>query len=453
MDILIQAVQFFASLSLLVLIHEFGHYIAARIFKIRVDAFYIFFNPWFSLYKRKVGDTVYGIGWLPLGGYVSLCGMIDETTDKERIEQLKEEPKPWEFRSKPAWQRLIVMLAGVAMNVLLAMIIYTGVLYTWGESYVHGDDVRYGYMFGDEARELGFENGDRITSVNGQAVESINELTLQLIVVGDDVSVEVERDGERRTIDIALADMVALRESGEWSDIYSKVITNPYIIDSVSSDAAREAGLEAGDHIIAMDDRLTPDRRIGDAILLEHSDMELELTVVRRGVDSLGRATCDTLKLPTRISPEGRIGVVLAYEPIVARTKEYTFFESIPAGISYAGEQIASYWEQLKMIVNPETKMYNEVGGFLSIGSVFPDEWNWRSFWNITALISIMLAVMNLLPIPGLDGGHALFTLWEIITRRKPSDKFMVVVQWIGLILLFALLLYANGNDIIRFFF
>ena len=453
MDILIQAVQFFASLSFLVLVHEFGHYIAARIFKIRVDAFYIFFNPWFSLYKRKIGDTVYGIGWLPLGGYVSLNGMIDETTDKERIEQLKEEPKPWEFRSKPAWQRLIVMLAGVTMNVLLAMVIYTGVLYTWGESYVHGDDVRYGYMFDQKARELGFENGDKIVSVNGKSVESINELMLQLVLVDSDTDIEVERGGQRQHLTISLSDMVELRESGEWDNIYAKVITNPYIIDSISSDNALQAGLLPGDHIIAMGDQLTPDRRIGDVILNEYRGQELELSVVRHNIDSLNRATIDTLQLPTMVSEEGRIGVMLAYEPIVERTREYTFWESIPAGISYAGEQIASYWNQLKMIVNPETKMYNQVGGFLSIGSVFPDEWNWRSFWNITALISIMLAVMNLLPIPGLDGGHALYTLWESITRRQPSDKFMVVVQWIGLILLFALLIYANGNDIIRFFF
>ncbi len=442
--ILIKTLQFFASLSLLVLLHEFGHYITARIFKIRVEQFYIFFNPWFSLYKRKIGDTEYGIGWLPLGGYVSLAGMIDESIDKEQIESMKREPQPWEFRAKPAWQRLIVMLAGVVMNLLTAMAIYSGVLYTWGESYVHNDDVKYGYLFDEEAEKAGFRDGDRVISVNGEAIEAVNEVAMKLLIVDSDTRVEVLRDGESVELNIPLESLVAMRESGEWKSIYQKIIAFPYIVEEVTSEAAREAGLIAGDHIETINGVATPDSRIGSEILAQNRGSVVELGV-RRGEGEL-------LSMAVPIDEEGMIGIRLAPTTIEMRTRTYSFWESIPAGIRYAGEQVASYWEQLKMIVNPDTKMYKELGGFLSIGNVFPDAWNWESFWRITALLSIMLAVMNLLPIPGLDGGHALFTLWELITRRKPSDKFLIVVQWIGMFLLLALLVYANGSDIFRFF-
>lgn len=442
--IVIKTLQFFASLSMLVLIHEFGHYITARIFKIRVEQFYIFFNPWFSLYKRKIGETEYGIGWLPLGGYVSLAGMIDESIDKEQIEQMKSEPQPWEFRSKPAWQRLIVMLAGVVMNVIMAMAIYSGVLYTWGESYVHNDDIEYGYLFDDMAERVGFRDGDRILSINGEGVESLSDVAMKMLIVDSDIEVEVLRGDETRSIAVSVSDAVAMRESGEWSNIYSKVIAAPYIVEEVTSDAAREAGLLTGDRIVAINGEPTLDARQGAPLLAELKGQDVELEVVRN--DS------ERVVLTTTISDDGMIGIALSPTTIAMRTKEYGFWESIPAGIRYTGEQIASYWEQLKMIVNPDTKMYKELGGFISIGNVFPDEWNWQSFWRITALISIMLAVMNLLPIPGLDGGHALFTLWEIITRRKPSDKFLIAVQWVGMAILFALLIYANGSDIFRFF-
>ena len=441
--ILIKTLQFFASLSLLVMVHEFGHYITARIFKIRVEQFYIFFNPWFSLYKRKIGDTVYGIGWLPLGGYVSLAGMIDESIDKEQIDSMQQPAQPWEFRAKPAWQRLIVMLAGVVMNVIAAMVIYTGVLYTWGESYIHNDDVRYGYLFGEAAESAGFQDGDRILTINGERVERINDIVMQLLITDADVDVEVLRGDEIVALNIALSDLVAMRESGEWSGIYNKVIVAPYLISEVTSEAAREAGLMAGDRIVAMNGVSTLDRREGDVILMANKGAVVTAEVEREG---------ELLQLQLPINDEGKIGIMIEPLVIEPRTHYYGFWESIPAGVRYTGEQIASYWEQLKMIVNPDTKMYKELGGFIAIGNVFPSEWSWQGFWNITALLSIMLAVMNLLPIPGLDGGHSLFTLWEIITRRKPSDKFLIVVQWIGMALLFALLLYANGNDILRFF-
>ena len=435
--ILIKALQFFASLSMLVLIHEFGHYITARIFKIRVEKFYIFFNPWFTLYKRKFGETEYGIGWLRLGGYVSLSGMIDESMNTE---QMKQEPQPWEFRTKPAWQRLIVMLAGITMNVLFAMFIYSMMLFTWGENYYHNDDIAYGYKFNEKAKTLGFEDGDKIVSIDGEEIGNIIDIRKRLIIADQDRNVTIERAGEQQTITIALEELVAMREDGSVVDFYDILI--PFHIDQVSLPSAEEAGLMSGDKVIAIGNEEVRDFVHGRELLGQYKGRDAEVDIVRNG--------CDTLRLSVPINNEAQMGVMV--KMIEPRTAEYGFFESIPAGIKRGAQELNSYWQQLKMIVNPETKTYKEVGGFISIGSIFPDTWNWQSFWALTAFISIALAIMNLLPIPGLDGGHALITLWEIITRRKPSDKFLEIMQYIGLALLFILLIYANGNDIIKLF-
>lgn len=437
--ILIKTLQFFASLSLLVLIHEFGHYITARMFKIRVEQFYIFFNPWFSIYKRKIGDTVYGIGWLPLGGYVSLAGMIDETTDKEKMELLNQPPQPWEFRSKPAWKRLIVMLAGVVMNVLLAMAIYSGILYTWGDTYYHNDDMVNGYVFNEAGEKLGFADGDRIVAIDGEKIEDIGRIGEMLLLADSNREVEIIRDGETMMLNITLADLVGMRENEGFKGLYMEFI--PFVVEEVTTDSAKEAGIVEGDRIVAINKTPTPHLYEAYNVLDGIRGTVAELSIMRNG---------EMISIEAPISEEGAIGI--AVNRVVPRHKEYGFWESIPAGIKLAGSQIASYWEQLTMIVNPETKMYKELGGFIAIGNIFPDKWNWQGFWNITALLSIVLAVMNILPIPGLDGGHALFTLWEIITGRKPSDKFMSIVQGIGMVLLFALLIYANGSDIIRLF-
>ncbi len=447
---LIKLIQFFVSLSLLVMIHEFGHYIAARIFKIRVEKFYIFFNPWFTPYKKKIGETEYGVGWLPLGGYVSLSGMIDESMN---VEQMKQEPQPWEFRTKPAWQRLIVMLAGVIMNVILAMIIYAGILFTWGETYLHNDNAVHGYAFNDAGKELGFQDGDRILAIDGQSVGDAQEIGYNLLVADDERTVTVVRD-RHDTLDVVipLEKLVAMREGGGYKGMYSPVQA-PMIVANVTSESAIAAGYMPGDQIIGVGDEELRSGELIRAELAEYKGQEVNVTVARIQADSLGHESSQHVVIPTAVNDEGMIGLELQPVEDVCLTRvEYGFFESIPAGIKMAGNEIASYWEQLKMIVNPDTKLYKEVGGFLSIGGVFPDTWDWQSFWRITALISIMLAVMNLLPIPGLDGGHALFTLWEIITRRKPSDKFMEIMQWIGLALLLMLLVYANGNDIIKLF-
>lgn len=447
--ILIKVIQFFVSLSLLVMIHEFGHYIAARIFKIRVEKFYIFFNPWFTLYKKKIGETEYGVGWLPLGGYVSLAGMIDESMNTE---QMKLPPQPWEFRTKPAWQRLIVMVAGVFMNVVLAMIIYSGMLFTWGESYLHNDSAVHGYAFSDAGKALGFKDRDRILSIDGEKIGDAQEIGYNLLIADEDRTVELVRDRDTIRMDIPLAKLVAMRESGNYKGMYSPIVS-PLIVEKPTFDSAVEAGYQRGDQIVAVGDKRLYSGELIRTELMEHKGKSVDITVLRYQADSLGKMAATEVVIPTAIDDKGRIGVELqSVEDVKSTHKEYGFFESIPAGIKMAGQEIASYWEQLKMIVNPDTKLYKEVGGFLSIGGVFPDTWDWYSFWRITALISIMLAVMNLLPIPGLDGGHALFTLWELITRRKPSDKFMEIMQWIGLFILFALLIYANGNDIIKLF-
>lgn len=435
--ILIKALQFFASLSLLVMIHEFGHYITARIFKIRVEKFYIFFNPWFSLYKRKIGETEYGIGWLPLGGYVSLSGMIDESMD---VEAMKQEPQPWEFRTKPAWQRLIVMLAGIMMNVLLAMAIYSGMLYTWGENYYHNDDMVNGYSFTDAAHDLGFEDGDKIISIDGERIGNVRDIDKKLIIADDNRTVVVERGGEELSLTLPLEKLVAMREDGSILGFYQPIV--PFVVDEVVLDSAKEAGLLSNDKIIAVDNTPVSDFLAGRELLMAAKERIAEVDIVRNATD--------TLRLSVPINAEGQMGINV--KMITPRTVEYGFFESIPAGVRRTGSEIASYWEQLKMIVNPKTKSYKEVGGFIAIGNIFPSEWNWQSFWALTALLSVILAIMNLLPIPGLDGGHALFTLWEIITRRKPSEKFLEVMQYIGMALLLLLLLYANGNDIIKLF-
>ena len=435
--ILIKTLQFFASLSLLIIIHEFGHYITARMFKIRVEKFYLFFNPWFTIYKRKWGETEYGIGWLPLGGYVSLAGMIDESMN---LEQMKQEPQPWEFRSKPAWQRLIVMLAGIFMNVILAMFLYSMIMFTWGESYYHNDDVVYGYNFSERGEGYGFQDGDKIVSIDGQSIDNINYIREMLIVANDDRTVTVSHDGEQRDIVIPLSELVAMREDGSIMELMH--INMPFVIDEVATDSARDAGIEVGDKVIAVDGIPAADFLQAKEMLEARANSTVAITAIR-GVS-------DTITFNVPLDESGRMGVLT--RGIVPRTREYGFFESIPAGISLAGDKIASYWQQLKMIFNPETKSYKEVGGFIAIGSIFPDTWNWYSFWSLTAFLSVVLAVMNILPIPGLDGGHALFTLWEIITRRKPSEKFLEIMQYIGFGLLILLLVYANANDIIRLF-
>ena len=439
MDVLIKVVQFFMSLSLLVAIHEFGHFIVARIFKIRVEKFYIFFDPWFSLFKWKRGETEYGLGWVPLGGYVKIAGMIDESMD---LEQMQAPVQPWEFRAKPAWQRLCVMVAGVVMNILLAMIIYTGIRYVHGESYMANEDVKWGYEFNEAAERMGFRDGDKFISVDGEGLDDVNEMRSRLLLTEGDRTVTVERNGEQLTFTIPFDQLVEMRRNRDYEDLY--MIRMPFIIDSVASASALNAGLRAGDEVVACNgvEGVTAGMLTMD-ILPAHKGDTLAISVLRAG---------ERVALNVPVNEEGKIGVMFRNNIFQPRTRTFTFLQAIPAGITLAVDTIADYWEQLKLIFQPKTKMYEELGGFISIGNIFPSEWDWLQFWTMTAFLSVILGGMNILPIPGLDGGHALFTLWEIITGRKPSDKFLEIMQYIGLAILFVLLVYANGNDIVRLF-
>lgn len=438
MEILIKVLQFFMSLSLLVAIHEFGHFIMARVFKIRVEKFYIFFDPWFSLFKWKRGDTEYGVGWLPLGGYVKIAGMIDESMD---LEQMQAPVQPYEFRAKPAWQRFMVMIAGVVMNILMAMMIYTGIRYVYGESYMANEDVKWGYVFNESAERMGFRDGDKFVSIDGEAIDDINEVRSKLLLTKEDRHVVVDRDGEQVAFTIPFEQLLEMRRNREYEDLY--LLRMPFFIDSLASPSAIESGLKVGDQVVALNGEKAIGAQEITELLQQHKSDTVALTVMRGGV-------ANELNVP--INAEGKIGVMFKGDIFQPRTRTFTFFEAIPAGVGLAFDTVAEYWQQLKLIFQPKTKMYEELGGFIAIGNIFPSEWDWLRFWTMTAFLSVILAVMNILPIPGLDGGHALFTLWEMITGRKPSDKFLEVMQYVGFAILFALLIYANGNDIYRLF-
>ena len=439
MEVLIKIIQFFMSLSLLVAIHEFGHFIVARMFKIRVEKFYIFFDPWFSLFKFKRGDTEYGMGWVPLGGYVKIAGMIDESMD---LEQMKAPVQPWEFRAKPAWQRFCVMVAGVVMNVLLAILIYSGVRYVWGESYMANADAKWGYEFNEAAERMGFRDGDKVLSVDGAELDAVGDLRSMLLLTEGDREVVVVRGGEQMTLNIPFDEMLAMRRNREYEDLYTLRV--PFIIDSIASESAAAAGLRVGDEVVACNEHENVSATtMTTSLLKQYSGDTVTLRVLRAGAEQ---------ELQVPVDEDGKIGVMLKADMCQHRTREFTLLQAIPAGVSLAGETIADYWEQLKLIFQPKTKMYEELGGFIAIGNIFPSEWDWLRFWTMTAFLSIILAVMNILPIPGLDGGHALFTLWEMLTGRKPSDKFLEIMQYIGFAILLALLIYANGHDIYRLF-
>ena len=438
----LQAGQLILSLSILVIIHELGHYLTAKWFKCRVEKFYLFFDPWFSLFKKKVGETEYGIGWLPLGGYVKIAGMIDESMDKE---QMKKPAEPWEFRSKPAWQRLIIMVAGVTMNILLAFLIYSMILLVWGEKKVPVSSMKYGLAFRDSLMfDLGFKNGDKILAVNNQPVEDYTDIVKKLIL-GNEVS--IERDGKLETVTLPV-DLIGKLVEKKRSRMPLLEPRIPVIVDEVAdSSNAYKAGLKSGDQIIAVN---SASAIFFDELknVLENSKEQTVQVNVLRGKD--------TLSLPTAVTKDGTIG----FYPVSAisdldsmgilklHITKYSVLQAFPAGVKMAGEQLQFYIDQFKKILSPETGAYKGVGGFKAMGSIFPDSgWDWETFWRITAFFSIVLAFMNLLPIPALDGGHVMFTLYEMVSGRKPSDKFLEYAQIVGMVILFGLLIYANGND------
>ncbi len=488
MDILIKIIQLVMSLSLLVLIHEFGHFIAAVIFKTRVEKFYMFFNPKFSIFRCKkvhgkwrfaffsknVPDkfithehidpitqkksytyeaidlnslpqddwrtdeehTEFGIGWIPLGGYCSIAGMIDESMN---LGQMQQEPQPWEFRSKPAWQRLIIMIGGVVMNVVLAYFIYTGLLISQGEQYISTAEVnKYGIVASDLAKEIGLQDGDKILSLDGNYIEDFSKIQMELIL--EDVkTIEIERAGEKISIEVPEDAVAKMINSKELLLSYQV----PFVIKDFSvGSVAKESGMQIGDRIVQINDVAVPYFQDFTENIAQFADTDITLGVIRAG---------DTLQIAMHLPKEAKIGTYT--ETINFSTVEYSFFEAIPKGFNKTGQELSDYWNSLKLIFQPETEAYKSIGGFITIGSIFPNTFNWLAFWNLTALLSIILAVMNILPIPALDGGHVLFLLVEIITRRKPSDKFLEIAQSVGLVILLALLIFANGNDIIRWLF
>lgn len=439
-ETLIKAAQFFLSLSFLIVLHELGHFIPAKLFKTRVEKFYLFFDPYFSIFKKKIGGTEYGIGWLPLGGYVKISGMIDESMDTDHLDS---EPQPWEFRSKPAWQRLIIMLGGVTVNLLLAMGIYAMILFTWGEDYLKTENAKFGIECSEFAKEIGFQNGDKILTVDGVFYENFTELPEAILISGAS-EVIVDRKGERLSIPIPTNIVEQFIEKKGQSSFIG--LAWPYIAQKFEKGSlAEKAGVKVGDQLIALNGEEA--LYFSDYItkLPQLAEQDITLSVLRG---------LDTLNFDISLGGKGRIGVyyVPPTELITYDHKEYGFLESFPAGTAMAIDKLDSYVQQFKLILNPETGAWKGLGGFITMGKQFKPEWDWRHFWNFTAFLSIILAFMNILPIPALDGGHVMFLLGEIITGRKPSDKLLEYAQMIGFFVLIGLLLLANGNDVINLF-
>ncbi|MFV8368853.1 RIP metalloprotease RseP [Flavobacterium sp. LB2R40] len=442
MDIVIKLSQFLLSLSLLIILHELGHFIPAKLFKTRVEKFYLFFDVKYSLIKKKIGETEYGIGWLPLGGYVKISGMIDESMDKE---QMALPPQPWEFRSKPAWQRLIIMLGGVTVNFILAFIIYIGMAFVYGDTYVANADLKDGLLVENKAMQnVGFKTGDRIVSVDGEKIVKFdNDLTMKVIMAKE---VLIQRNGAEEAIKMPndFVDQLSKQEKSVLLDIRT-----PFVVGAVSPDSKNTA-LQPKDIIVSLNGQLTKYFDQAKTVLENNKNKTIIATVSRDQKE---------IQIPVIVSNDGKLGIGIGQLSMTSLEKlgyykiskqEFGFLESIPVGITKGKDQLVGYGKQLKMIFSPSTGAYKQVGGFKAIFDIFPNTWSWEVFWNITALLSIMLGVMNLLPIPALDGGHVMFLLYEIISGKKPSDKFLENAQMVGFVLLITLLLFANGNDIYK---
>jgi regulator of sigma E protease len=439
MEVVIKILQLLLSLSILVIIHELGHFLAAKAFKTRVEKFYLFFNPWFSIIKFKYGETEYGIGWLPLGGYVKIAGMIDESMDKE---QLNKPPQPWEFRSKPTWQRLIIMLGGVTMNILLAVLIYITMLVTWGEEYLPTSEVKYGIKVDSLAMEAGLRDGDKILSIDNEYIENFYKIP-EKIILDEAKTIQVERNGEKINLDIPDGFLGKLIKHKSPEFISVRV---PFRVgDFTKNSVGKEAGIQIDDRIISLNDK--PAEYFSDFFteIQKHKNETVIVTIIRN---------LDTIPITVFVPTEGKLGIFnKPVENYFTFSKvDYNVFNAVPAGVVKAYKGVGNYLKSLKLLFNPEVNVYESVGGFITIGSIFPAEWHWQNFWSLTAFLSIMLAILNVLPIPALDGGHVMFLMYEIITRRKPSDKFMEYAQIAGMVILFALMIFANGNDIVKLF-
>lgn len=442
MVVLIKTFQVILALSILILIHEFGHFIFAKGFGIRVDKFFLFFDAgdfklmstksgWFARLfpKAKEWETEYGIGWLPLGGYCKIAGMIDESMDTDH---LKTEPQPWEFRSKPAWKRLFVMAGGVLLNFILAILVYSGILAIWGESYISNED---NCVYVNElAYDMGFRNGDRILSFDDFVPENFGMLQANLARESASKAT-VLRDGDTLNIYIDHSRMgEVLNTPGMFG------LARPFIVDQVPESSPNYGrGLIPDDRIISIDSTAVAFVQDAEPVLLENAGQDIVTDILRDG---------DTITLDLQVDSTGKFGVYTKLTGI--KTKEYSLISAIPAGFSKTFSTIGGYLKDLKLVFTPSTEAYKSVGSFIAMGQIFPSTWDWYSFLNILALLSVMLGVMNLIPIPALDGGHIVFTLYEMITGRKPSDRFLYIMQLIGMLLVFGLMFLAFGNDIAR---
>ncbi len=441
----VKAGQLLLALSILVILHEFGHYITAKWFGCRVEKFYLFFDPWFSIVKKKIGDTEYGIGWLPLGGYVKISGMIDESMDKEAM---KLPPQDWEFRSKPAWQRLIIMLGGIIVNVLLAIFIFSMILFKWGEQKVPMASLKNGIAFQDSIfNRIGFEKGDKIISVDNKPVQYLDGVELKIITSKTAI---VNRNGEDIKLDFPVNMIGTLIEQKNKSKGLLAIDPRlPAIVgsfDGTDKSNAKDAGVKENDLIKSIDSLpITFFDEIGPILKAAKSNY-VSLLIDRNGTE---------ISIRTKLMEDKKLGVTPIHDEkkldsmgiLKVETKSYGFFESFPAGLHKTMDKLNAYIDQFRLILSPKTGAYKGLGGFKAIANAFPGVWDWESFWNMTAFLSIVLAFMNLLPIPALDGGHVMFTLYEMITRRKPNEKFLEYAQMTGMILLLLLMVYANGND------
>ncbi len=442
---LIRALQLMISLSLLVIIHEGGHFFFAKLFKVRVTKFYLFFNPWFSLFKFKPknSETEYGVGWVPLGGYVQIAGMVDETQNSEDLNHPVED---WEFRAKPAWQRLLIMIGGVLMNFLLALFIYSMILFTWGDSYISLKDMSHGMAFNERAEKIGFRDGDILLSADGEPLERFNMDMLRAIVEAR--SVMVSRNGQE--VEVFMPE-ISLLDIAQDNPAFVEILF-PNVVDSVLIGSAFDkAGICKGDMLLA----------VNDNPVASWNDLTEQLWSLKTIAEAEGKKCADFTLIYSREGLQDtvavqtdslfRIGAISSVNEYKETNLSYSFFESFPAGITLGVNTLKGYVNDMKYVFTKEGA--KSLGGFGTLGSIFPEVWDWHRFWSMTAFLSIILAFMNILPIPALDGGHVLFLLYEIIARRKPSDKFMEYAQMTGMILLFGLLLWANFNDILRFLF
>ncbi len=439
MDIAIKAAQFILSLSILIVLHELGHFIPAKLFKTKVEKFYLFFDYKFSLIKKKIGDTVYGIGWIPLGGYVKIAGMIDESMDKE---QMNKEPEDWEFRAKPTWQRLIIMVGGVAVNLILGFLIYAMVLYTWGSEKLPISSATNGMHIDSLLINQGLQEGDVITKIGEKDIHYFKEINTTLIV-DDYTEITVKREGAKVVVPISEDFKEQLLEANPKAPLAEARV--PYVIDSAVADyPAALAGLKRGDQVIAIEGNTNPYAL--DVLKTIKANKEKELAILVK------RAGGDTAAFSIQPNEDGILGI-FAKAPatfLETETVNYTFLESIPAGYDYCMNTLGNYVSSMKLLFTPAGA--KSIGGFASIGNLFPGTWDWHAFWNLTAFLSIILAVMNILPIPALDGGHVMFLIWEMITGKAPAQKVLEYAQMVGMILVLGLVLFANGNDLFKLF-